>query len=36
MRLEAELLEITEKLVESENLASKLQSNLDNILQEKV
>ncbi|XP_058846514.1 ninein-like isoform X3 [Acipenser ruthenus] len=35
MRLEAELLEITEKLVESENLASKLQSNLDNILQEK-
>ncbi|KAK1160630.1 ninein-like [Acipenser oxyrinchus oxyrinchus] len=35
MRLEAELLEVTEKLVESENLASKLQSNLDNILQEK-
>ncbi|XP_041120976.1 LOW QUALITY PROTEIN: ninein-like [Polyodon spathula] len=35
MRLEAELLEITEKLVETENLASKLQSNLDNILKEK-
>ncbi|XP_041131624.1 ninein-like isoform X2 [Polyodon spathula] len=35
MRLEAELLEITEKLVESENLANKLQSNLDNILKEK-
>ncbi|XP_066551005.1 ninein isoform X3 [Amia ocellicauda] len=34
-RLEAELLENTEKLVESENLVSKLQRNLDNILKEK-
>nr|XP_015206265.1 PREDICTED: ninein isoform X2 [Lepisosteus oculatus] len=34
-RLEAELLENTEKLVESENLVGKLQKNLENILKEK-
>ncbi|XP_015206269.2 ninein isoform X5 [Lepisosteus oculatus] len=34
-RLEGELLENTEKLVESENLVGKLQKNLENILKEK-
>ena len=35
-RLEMELLDNTEKLVEAENQVSKLQKNLDNILKEKV
>ncbi|CAB1330490.1 unnamed protein product, partial [Coregonus sp. 'balchen'] len=35
-RLEMELLDSTEKLVEAENQVSKLQRNLDNILKEKV
>ncbi|XP_036397646.1 ninein [Megalops cyprinoides] len=34
-RLEAELLESTEKLVEAENMVSKLQRNLDSILKDK-
>uniref|UniRef100_A0AAY3ZY77 EF-hand domain-containing protein n=1 Tax=Denticeps clupeoides TaxID=299321 RepID=A0AAY3ZY77_9TELE len=34
-RLEAELLDSTEKLVEAENQASKLQESLDNVLKEK-
>ncbi|XP_061110811.1 ninein [Conger conger] len=34
-RLELELLESTEKLVEAENMVNKLQRNLDNILKEK-
>lgn len=35
-RLESELLETGEKLVEYESLASKLQRNLENVLAEKV